>query len=182
MSLHVSVVSIFGNHLGRIPEVFTDCGYKVAGPAMPATGESVRTMTLLNVVETDSFAKVVYFAHGCTNVVDLELVLMRDHEVWKKWSAELKTAIVCWVAEGTSNTYGFNVFYNGVLSREVLRCGLSLEETGVRVPPERTIQWSSAHEAEVLATVARIGAEYDGLAGDCDYFVYVLSGLESREA
>ncbi|HEY3779516.1 MAG TPA: hypothetical protein VGL56_00425 [Fimbriimonadaceae bacterium] len=170
--MHVSVVSIFGNHLSEIPALFSDLGYEVELPPKLLRKDELTSLRLLGTGELHE--RIVYRAHSWTYIVDLDLELMFDHEFWKTWSAKLHTSIVGWIAESDKVGYGFNVFYNGNLAREVLRHGNTLEEFGERLPIEYSIQWSNAREDQVLQTVSRIGAHYEYLKEDCEYFLYSM--------
>jgi hypothetical protein len=178
--MHVSVVSILGNHLSEIPALFTSLGYQVQMPPKVLKKHEIASLRLLGTGEMHE--KIVYSAHSWTHIVDLELGLMFDHEFWKRWSELLHTTIVGWIAENNSLTFGFNVFYNGSMAREVLRKGNTLEEFGDRLPPEYSIQWSCAHQDQVLQLVSRIGAQFDYLSEDCEYFLYALKDKDKGGA
>jgi hypothetical protein len=87
MSLHVGVVSIEGDHLEDVPNVFQRCNYNLLG--LPKTIHSADELNkeLNNVmVDRTTVKKATYFENGWTNIMDFELVMISEDAVWAKLS------------------------------------------------------------------------------------------------
>jgi hypothetical protein len=176
MSMHISVVSIKGEHLEEITEVFRKCQYVVEDAFHVSTGDQAARELNWH-PDRNHLAKLAYIAAGWTYIVDPELVLMSD-DVWLEYSHKWQTRIIGWVCEGASGSYGLTVYQSGSKLREVCRCDgeIAINE-GKPLPEESEIDWGEAWEDDVLELVKRFGAEYDFLA-DRDYMVFRLD--ESR--
>ena len=170
--MHISVVSIEGDHLGEIADVLRKCEYVIERAFAVDSGERASEELDWN---PDQYyvAKVAYFSDGWTFIVDPELVLMSD-DVWLEYSRHWNTRVVGWLCEGASGTYGLTVFQSGQKLREVLvRDGEIAVNQGVRLPEELNIDWNEAWEDDVFEVAERLGAEFD-LLTDRDYLVFQL--------
>ncbi len=174
MSLHISVVSIEGNHLADLAEVFERCNYRVIGSEMTTDADSAARQLDQHVVEQTKVRKVAYFSDGWTHIVDPELVIMSD-SAWADYSARWDGRIVSWVCEGCSGTYGFSLYEAGAKVRSVCRTeGRVYEDEGVPQREEAGIDWAHAFEDDVLAVAERLGAPYGYLEGVAEYHVFLL--------
>lgn len=176
MSMHISVVSIEGNHLNEIADVLRKCEYVIEDSFTVQTGDQASRELDWN-PDPNRLAKVAYIADGWTFIVDPELVLMLD-DVWLEYSQKWNTRVVGWVCEGASGSYGLTVFDSGSKRREVFSGdGEVAVNTGEPLAEESNMNWNEAWEDDVLEIAKRLGAEYDFLA-DREYLVFHLD--ESR--
>ena len=172
MSLHISVVSIEGNHLDEIAEVLRECQYVIEDSFIVKTGEEASRQLEWG-PDRNHVAKVAYFANGWTHVVDPELVLMVN-DVWIRYSQAWNNRILGWLCEGASGSYGITVFNAGRRVRQVLAVdGEVSGDEGDPLPEEANTDWSEAWEDDVLEIARRFGAEYDYLENR-DYLVFHL--------
>jgi len=172
MSMHISVVSIKGDHLDKLADVFRKCEYLIEDSFSVATGDAA-SRELDWHPDPNHVAKVAYVADDWTFIVDPELVLMSD-DVWLEYSRKWDTRVIGWVCEGASGSYGLTVFDSGSKRREVCKCdGEVAVNEGKPLPEESGIDWSEAWEDDVLEIAKRFGAEYDFLA-DREYLVFRL--------
>ena len=172
MSLHISVVSIEGNHLQDIPDVLTDTQYTIEDSYVRMTGVEA-AQELLWHPDRDRVAKVAYESNGWTYVVDPEMVLMLDN-VWLDRSRKWGTRVIGWLCEGTSNSYGLSVFQNGEQVRKVMTGnGRILTNDGAPLEEEDGLDWAWAIDADVIGVVMRLGADFD-FSDDRDYTVFRL--------
>src|SRR3954452_2577111 len=103
MSMHISVVSIEGDHLDDIADVLRKCEYVIESSFSVPSGEQA-SRELDWHPDRMHVAKVAYVADDWTFIVDPELVLMSD-DVWLEYSQKWKTRVVGWVCEGASGSY-----------------------------------------------------------------------------
>jgi hypothetical protein len=172
MSMHISVVSIEGDHLSEVADVLQNCQYVIEESFTVPTGDQASSELDWS-PDRNRVAKVAYVANGWTFIVDPELVLMLD-EVWFEYSHKWNTRIVGWVCEGASGSYGVTVFDSGSKRREVFSCGGEVRvNQGQPLSEESNINWSEAWEDDVLKIAKRLGAEFDFLA-DGEYLVFHL--------
>ena len=172
MSMHISVVSIEGDHLNEIAEVLERCEYVIEDIFTVQTGERASEELDWH-PDRNRVAKVAYFSDGWTFLVDPELVLM-NNDVWLDFSKKWNNRVVGWVCEGASGSYGLTVFDAGGKRREVMvGDGEILLNDGEPIPEESCINWNDAWEDDILDIAGRIGAEYDSLS-DREYTVFHL--------
>jgi hypothetical protein len=172
MSLHISVVSIEGDHLTEIADVLKRIEYVIEESFTVQTGEQASKELDWN-PDRNRVAKVAYFADGWTFIVDPELVLMID-DVWLEYSKQWSNRVIGWVCEGASRSYGLTVFDSGTKRREVMTVdGEIAVNHGEPLPEESSINWNEAWEDDILEIAKHIGAEYDFLA-DREYIVFHL--------
>jgi hypothetical protein len=172
MSMHISVVSIRGDHHDEIADVFRKCEYVIEDSFSVATGDAA-SRELDWHPDRNHVAKLAYVSDGWTFIVDPELVLM-SNDVWLEYSQKWNTRVIGWVCEGASGSYGLTVFDSGSKRREVCKCdGEVAVNEGKPLPEESGIDWSEAWEDDVLEIAKRFGAEYDFLA-DREYLVFRL--------
>lgn len=177
MSLHISVVSLEGNHLDEIAAVLADCDYRIEDSFVVSSAHSAANELDWR-PSRDRLAKVAYCAKGWTHIIDPELVLMMDHDVWRTYSRRWNNVVVGWVCEGISGSYGLVVFDRGQKIREVLAVSGELEvDDGSRLPEEVHIDWASVSEDDLLQLIRDIGPKAD-MDEDRDYLVLHLD--ESR--
>jgi len=172
MSMHISVVSIEGNHLDEIGEVLRNCQYEIEDSFSVQTGEEAARHLEWR-PDRNHVAKVAYFANEWTHIVDPELVLMSD-DVWLQYSKAWDNQILGWLCEGASGSYGITVFRAGRRVRNVFSVAgeISVDE-GDPLPEESNTDWSKAWEDDVMKIAGRFGADYDYLE-DWDYRVFHL--------
>jgi len=167
MSMHISVVSIQGDHLGEITDVLRNCRYVIEDTVTVLTGEQAARGLNWN-PDRNRVAKAAYYASGWTFLVDPELVLMTN-DVWLECSQQWNNRVFGWVCEGASCTYGLAVFDSGSKRREVFSSdGEIVVNVGVRLPEETDINWKEAGEDEILEIAKRLGAEYNPIADHLD--------------
>lgn len=172
MSLHISVVSIEGDHLAEVADVMRKCKYLIED-CFAVSGEDQASRELDWQPDHTKVAKVAYVAAGWTYIADPELVLMSD-DVWLEFSKKWNNRVIGWVCEGASGSYGLTVFDSGQKRREVMSvAGEVVIDEGEPLPEETGVDWSEAWEDDILEIAKRIGAEYDYLA-DRDYLVFRL--------
>lgn len=172
MSMHLSVVSIEGNHLDEVADVLRKCEYVIEDSFVVKAGDRAARELEWN-PDRNRVAKVAYFADDWTFIVDPELVLMSD-KVWLEYSEKWRTRVIGWVCEGASGSYGLTVFDSGKKTREVFSSGGEVAvEMGNPLPEESNMNWSEAWEDDVLEIVKRIGAECD-FPADREYVVFHL--------
>ncbi len=172
MSMHISVVSIEGDHLDEIAEALEKCGYMIEACLTVKTGDQASRELDWN-PDQNRVAKVAYVADGWTFIVDPELVLL-SNEVWLDYSRRWNTRIIGWVCEGASGSYGLTVFDSGCKHREAFSVGGEVVvDKGEPLPEESGMNWNEAWEDDILEIVKRLGAEYDFLANR-QYLVFHL--------
>ena len=179
MSLHISVISIEGNHVADMPSIFRQCDY-VLNESLLVVRSSQEALQHLEdwVVQENCIKKVVFFADGWTHVLDPELVMMSEEDVWLGISAGRGRRVLCWVCEGASGTYGFSLYENGRKRRAVCYSDGQLEEDeGDLIPEEVGIRWDEAFEDDVLQVAEQLEAPFDDWPDETDYHVYVLDEL-----
>lgn len=170
--MHISVVSIEGDHLSEIADVLKKCEYIIEQSYTVPTGDQA-SRELDWQPDRLHVAKVAYVSGGWTFIVDPELVLMVD-DVWLEYSRKWNTRVVGWVCEGASGSYGLTVFDSGTKRREVFSGeGEVRIDEGKPLPEELGMDWSQAWEEDVVEIATRLGAEYDFLA-DREYLVFRL--------
>lgn len=108
MSMHISVVSIEGNHLDEVADVLRKCGYVIEDSFTAATGDQTSRELDWN-PDRNRVPNVAYVADGWTFIVDPELMLMVN-DVWLEYSQKWNTRVVGWVCEDASGSYGLTVF------------------------------------------------------------------------
>jgi hypothetical protein len=115
--LHVCEVCIRGNHLDAVTPLFKRLKYRQIGPVR--TVNSKRAMALLDesMPNDHRVRKAAYFMNGWTHIVDPEFVIPEDEKAMASFSRSLKTTVITWVSESTSDSYGFSQFENGKLNR-----------------------------------------------------------------
>lgn len=104
MSLHISVVSIEGDHLSEIADVFLNCRYVGEDVFSVSSGEQA-SKELDWHPDRNRVAKLAYVEAGWTFIVDPEMVLMSD-EVWLEYSRKWNSRIVGWVCEAHQDPTG----------------------------------------------------------------------------
>jgi hypothetical protein len=158
--MHISVVSIEGDHLAEVGEVFKKCNYVIENTFTVATGKQA-SRELGSELGSHRVVKLAYVAKGWTFIVETELVLFTD-DVWLGYSRKWKTRVMGWLCEGTSGSYGFTLYQAGKMRRQVFSVDgdISVEE-GEPVPEEDGVDWNEASEGEVLGIAERLGAKYD---------------------
>jgi hypothetical protein len=170
--MHISVVSIEGDHLADVAEILQKCEYVIEATFTVQTAEEAWKELDWN-PDRNRVAKVAYHGNGWTHIIDPELVLMSD-DVWLEYSRKWSTRVVGWVCEGASGSYGITVFEGGQKHRQVFACeGEVATDVGQRLPEEADVDWSAAWEDDVLEIVRQIGADSECPAED-GYLVYHL--------
>jgi len=163
MSMHISVVSVEGDHLGEVADVLRKCKYVIEKSFTVPTGDRASRELDWN-PDRNRVAKVAYVANGWTFIVDPELILMSD-DIWLEYSRKWNTRVVGWLCEGASGSYGLTVFDAGTKRREVFSCeGEILVNNGEPLPQESALNWSEAWETDVLEVAQHFGAGFDFLA------------------
>lgn len=94
MSMHISVVSIEGDHLDEIADVLRKCEYVIEDSFTVPTGDQASRELDWN-PDCNRVAKVAYVADGWTFIVDPELVLMVN-DVWLEFFPEVEYS-GCWL-------------------------------------------------------------------------------------
>jgi hypothetical protein len=172
MSMHISVVSIEGDHLNDIADVLRKCEYVIESSFVVTNGEQA-SRELDWHPDRMHVAKVAYVSDDWTFIIDPELVLMSD-DVWLEYSKKWNTRVAGWICEGTSSSYGLTFFDSGIKRREEFRCnGEVAVNSGKPLPEESGVDWTEAWEDDILEIAKRLGAEYDFLA-DRQYLVFRL--------
>ena len=172
MSLHISLVSIQGNHLSEIAGVLEDCEYIVEDSFTVKSGDQVSEELGWN-PDRNRVAKAAYFAHGWTYIIDPELVLLIN-DVWLKYSRKWNNRIFGWICEGVSGTYGITVFDSGNKRRVVVSVdGEVVTDEGKPLKEETDLDWNDVWETDILGLAKRIGAVYD-FPADRDYQIIHL--------
>lgn len=172
MSLHISLVSIQGNHLSEIVGVLEDCEYIVEESYSINSGDQV-SEELGWSPDRNRVAKAAYFEHGWTFVIDPELVLFMD-DIWLRYSRKWDNRIFGWVCEGVSCSYGITVFDSGIKRRKILSIdGEIVADEGKPLNEETDLDWKDVWETDILEIAKRIGAEYD-FPTDREYLIFHL--------
>lgn len=176
MSLHASVISIEGDHLEDAKDIFERANYRVLGaPEIVTSNDEIEKHLSGWMINKTQVKKVAYYAGGWTDILDSEMVLFNESDVWIELSALWKTRILCWICEGTSGTYAFSLYENGKRIRSVLSTdGEINEEFGEQILEEEGVDWTAAFEDDVLKIADQLGAPYGYLEQDQKYHVYVL--------
>jgi len=170
--MHISVVSIEGDHLNDIADVLKRCEYVVEDSFTVQTGDEA-AKELDWSPNPDRVAKVAYSDNGWTTIIDPELTLMTE-DVWVEYSKEWNNRVFGWVCEGASGTYGLVVFDTGRKRRDVMAvAGDIAVNDGEPLPEESGTDWEQACEDEVLDLAEQIGPGNDFLA-DREYTVFHL--------
>ena len=76
MSLHISMVSVEGDHLGDLAEVLKAIQYRIERSFHVGTGEAASVELEWN-PDRNRVAKVAYEVDGYTHIIDPALVLMK---------------------------------------------------------------------------------------------------------
>ena len=175
MSLHLGVVSIEGDHLEDVPDIFQRCNYGLLGlpQTVHSTNELSRALDEVMVNRT-TVKKAAYVENGWTHIMDFELVMITEESLWAKLSEKWNAKVLCWVCEGTSGTYMFSLFGNGKKVRSVEYVDGDLSESGNALLEEVGIDWNQAFEDDILNLAERLGAPYRNLDNEGDYRVYLL--------
>jgi hypothetical protein len=172
MSMHISVVSIEGDHLDEVSDVLRKCEYIIEKSFIVQSDDQASRELDWN-PSRDRVAKLAYFSDGWTFIVDPELVMMSD-DVWLEYSKKWNTRVVGWVCEGASGSYGLTVYSSGSKIREVISGDGSIAvNDGSPLREESNMNWTEAWEDNVLEIAKRLGAEYDFLP-DREYVVFQL--------
>ncbi len=168
MSMHFVVVSIQGNHLTEMGDVFEKCGYAVENP------KTVQTAKQASSEMAKSGGKAAYFANGWTFIVDPELLLM-SNDAWLHYSKKWKARIVGWLCEGTSASYGLTLYENEIVSVD----GNVVVDKGKPLPEESKVDWSVGDGEEAILQIAeRLGAKYV-FPAKAEYRIFKLSAPEA---
>jgi len=99
---------------------------------------------------------------------------MTENKLLAKLSKSLKTQIVTWISESTSDTCGFGYYANGALLREVLVTGGKVESKGSRLAAEGKVVWKDAGEDDLQHVVKGLGPAFDSLPKGINYRIYDL--------
>src|SRR5262245_30770020 len=175
MRLHISCVAIEGNDLAAMPGLFESCQYRVVDPVTTVSdGERVGKALEQRSLEGDRTRKVAFLQGSWTMIIDPELVMTTDEEVWIRLSSNHRTRVLCWVCEGVSATYEFILFEHGKKKRMVSHCDGDLSQSGTPLPEEAGFDWTKADEDSILRVAERLGARYDYLEARIDYQIYLL--------
>jgi hypothetical protein len=171
--MHISVVAIEGDHLQEIGEILKKCKYDIEKSYTVRTGnEASRAM---GKSDANRVAKVAYFTSGWTTIVDPELVLFTNDEIWEANSRKWNNRVIGWLSESASGSYGLTLFQSGKKQREVVSVDGEVKvDKGTPLPEESGVNWSDASAREVLEVAKRFGAIYDFLA-DREYTVFQLN-------
>jgi hypothetical protein len=175
MSLHLSVISIEGDHMAEVSEIFELCNFRLDG-----SPRVFRSVAELNeeleevMIGKTKVKKVSYFENGWTSIMDFELVMISDETVWCELSKKWETTVLCWVCEGASGTYMLSLYRGGKKIRDLSCCNGELTESGDPIPEEDGIDWREAFEDDVLTVAERLGAPYGCLENDGEHHVYLL--------
>lgn len=175
MSLHMSAVCIRGSHISRMSDLLSRLDYRIVGSPLVCTTAAAAATTLAEPTRhRDVVRKAAYESDGWTWLLDPELVVMTSDDALSDFAREHATDILAWLCEGASGSYGFRLF-SPELRRDVLAVDGAAEcDTGDRLAEEHDIDWSYASEDEILELARRLGAPYDYLSTDRNYFVYAL--------
>jgi hypothetical protein len=178
MSLHINVVAIRGDHIGKAGDLLRLFGYEAENGPIEVTGWDAAARHL-----GDHSCKAVYFDGEWTVIVDPELVLMMDEATCAEVSRRLGSQVCGLVCEGVSGTYGFNLFRDGNKVRGFCSTnGVVTEDEGASLPEEAEFEHSRASETSVIATLARIGFDYWGLERADRVLVYCPGGIDPSSA
>jgi hypothetical protein len=119
--------------------------------------------------------KLVYFDGGWTFILDDELVMLVNDDVWAHFAQQWQTRIFGWICEGASGTYAISVFDNGRKVREALYAnGELLKNEGSSLPEEDGVDWSSPFEDDVLKIADRMGTPFGCSDSVSNLHVYLL--------
>jgi hypothetical protein len=170
-------VAIKGDHLSDVEALFKKLKYKVV-----RVGKGAGWRQLSDAIDkpgngSHRVTKAAYFTHGWTHVVDPECVILTEEKILAEESLALRSKIVVWLSESTSDSYGFWVYEGGLGVRGVLNSNGKVESKGRRLRSEESIVWKDAGEDEILALVHRLGPGYDP---DDDGIVFRTYDLEER--
>lgn len=176
MSLHTSVIAIRGNHVDDVAAVLERCDYRLLGP--PTIYDNVDDAWGDLTDEPEDRTKVKKLAYcdgGWTFIVDDELVMMVQDDVWSHFSDHWQTRILGWICEGASGTYAIAVFDNGKKVRDALYVDGELRENnGSPLPEETGVDWSSPYEDDILGIADRMGAPFGCSDSASRKYVYLL--------
>ena len=105
--------------------------------------------------------KLAYFDDGWTFIVDDEIVMLVQDEVWSYVSEHWQTRVFGWICEGASGTYAIAVFDNGKKIRNAFYVDGELhEDNGSPLPEESGVDSSSPYEDDILRIADRMGASF----------------------
>jgi hypothetical protein len=175
MSLHISVVAIQGDHIGRAEELLGLFG------SGPETGpiEVTSLEEASRYIDTHG-CKAVYCHLGLTAIVDPELVFMMDEGTCAEISRRLGSQVCGFVCEGVSGTYGFNLFRDGEKVRGFCSTnGKITEDMGQPIAEEIGFDRSLATEVSLIELVARIGFNFWDIEEVDRFIVYGAGRADS---
>lgn len=174
-SLHMALVAVQGERLQEIRGVFERSGYTVDGPPLEVNAGGVGGALSKPTSDRNIVRKAVYVAHGWTYIVDPEMVMPFQEQVWPAISSQNDSRIIGWICEGASGTYGLRVFGQDGLERDVLVAdGQLVSNLGRPLPAEKGVDWTHAFEDDVLRIAEELGAPFKELTEDVSYHVYTL--------
>jgi hypothetical protein len=172
--LHWSEVSIKGNHLDAVLPLIKELKYKLIGQAREVDSGKAWDFLVNQPASNKRVHKAAYFVGGWTHIADPEMVIMLEDKILARLSKSMKTPIVGWLSESTSDTYGFDYFDKGALVRRVIATPNQIESTGKRITEEGKIVWKEAGEDELLDVIKKCGPAFDVLPKGVKYRIYDL--------
>jgi hypothetical protein len=175
MSLHISVVAIQGDHIGRTKELLGLFGFGFETGPIEVTSLEESSRYLDN-----HGCKAVYYQQGWTAIVDPELVFMIDEGACAEISRRLGSQVCGFVCEGVSGTYGFNLFRDGEKVRGFCSTnGKITEDNGQPIAEESGLDRNLATEVGLIELVARIGFNYWDIEKVDRFIVYGADQADS---
>lgn len=175
----MAMVSIEGEHCTAAPEIFDLLDYKIVGEPIRVQKAADLDPHLQNVQPAPGQVKRIVYSDGeWTHIADFELILFSEPLLWKELSKRWNTRIVAWICEGTSGTYGFSLYENGELFRQVLSVDGKLSQiVGEPLPEEDGLEWEHACEDDIFVLIEHFGVHYTYMEEDREYCVYLLDEL-----
>lgn len=172
----MALVSIEGDHRAAAPEIFDLLDYKIVGT--PALVQHAKELDAHLNGDSGATKKIVYTDGEWTHIADFELILFSEPLLWKELSKRWNTRIVAWICEGTSGTYGFSLYENGELLRQILSVDGKLSQiVGEPLPEEDGLEWEHACEDDIFVLIEHFGVHYTYMEEDREYCVYQLADL-----
>ena len=172
--LHLSEVCFRGDVGQKIAPVLRQLKYKFVARERTVNATQAHAFLAASLQGPNRVRKAAYYTKGWTHLFDPELVIMTEYKLLARLSKSWKTKIVTWLCESNSRSYGFQVFENGALVREVLAVDGDVTSKGKRLSEERSVTWRTATEDDVLNVAKRLGPSYEELPNGIQYRIFDL--------
>jgi hypothetical protein len=166
MAMHVSILLIEGDHMSRLDEIFdafhTEFKTENIGEdAMYDTFlEAAKALDPMPFVRNEEW-KATCSCNGWTVIIDPNLWMMLD-EACLSLSRDLPARIFGMVCEGTSGTYGFNLYENGEKVRDLCSEDSQIvADSGTPLEIESRIDKSHLFVDDILLVMSSMGVSYE---------------------